>query len=144
MTRQQRWAKEALTRVLLHKAKSNENRLSEIKYRTLCMKMPALLKQSGVVQSLAFIRARSGDEGRLFCDELAEVYGLPKQEKPSTGEALQHKAQEAALAEYLVLSRELIEISVWFRRFAQSELKEENEDRTKSDQEQEGAHGGQT
>lgn len=139
MTRQQRWAKEALKRVGAHKGSESES-----KYRTLCMKMPALLKQSGVVQSLAFMRARSGDEGRLFCDELAEVYGLPKQEKPSTGEALQHKAQEAALAEYLVLSRELIEISVWFRRFAQSELKEENADRTKSDQEQEGAHGGQT
>ena len=32
------------------------------------------------------------------------------------------QAQQAALAAYLVLSRDLIDISVWFRRFAQSEL----------------------
>lgn len=96
--------------------------------------MPALLKQSGVVQSLAFLRARDGGEGRTFCDELAEVYGLSMNER--AGEALQKKAQEATLDQYLVLSRDLIEISVWFRRFAQSELKDEqdtDEDRNRAE-----------
>ena len=118
MTRQQRWAKLALERVRDHKGKGSES-----KYKTLCMKMPALLKQSGLVQSLAFMRARD-DIGKVFCDELATTYGLLATNDKSAGEVLQDQAQNAELPVYLVLSRDLIEVSVWFRRFAQSELKE--------------------
>ena len=119
MTRQQRWAKLALERVRDHKGKGSES-----KYRTLCLKMPALLKQSGLVQSLAFMRSRSGQESKMFCDELATTYGLLATNDKSAGEVLQDQAQNAELPVYLVLSRDLIEVSVWFRRFAQSELKE--------------------
>lgn len=128
MTRQQRWAKEALERVKRHKAKTKDEAAKESKYRTLCLKMPALLKQSGVVQSLAFMRARSGDDGKKFCDELAEVYGVTPTQGKSASETLQEQAQSASLPAYLVLSRDLIEISVWFRRFAQSELNETEEE----------------
>ena len=118
MTRQQRWAKLALERVRDYQGKDSES-----KYRTLCMKMPSLLKQSGLVQSLAFMRARD-DIGKVFCDELATTYGLLATNDKSAGEVLQDQAQNAELPVYLVLSRDLIEVSVWFRRFAQSELKE--------------------
>jgi CRISPR-associated protein Cmr5 len=112
MTRQQRWANEAFRRVLSRKG------TDESKYRTLCMKMPVLLKQCGVVQALAFIRAREemGDE---FCDNLAEVYGA------RDGRELFATSMKAKLPQYLALSRDLIEVSVWFRRFAQSELEAE-------------------
>ena len=116
MTRQQRWAKLALERVRDYQGKDSES-----KYRTLCMKMPSLLKQSGLVQSLAFMRARD-DIGKVFCDELATTYGLLVTNDKSAGEVLQDQAQNAELPVYLVLSRDLIEVSVWFRRFAQSEL----------------------
>lgn len=122
MTRQQQWAKEALKRV-----ENQIERATESKYRTLCVKMPSLLKQSGLVQSLAFMRARSGDEGKAFCNDLAEVYGISKKDEKSAGAVLQDRAQIAALPEYLILSRDLIEVSIWFRRFAQSELKEEDD-----------------
>lgn len=126
MSRQQKWAKEALTRVSQHKAKTKEEQKKESKYRTLCLKMPALLKQSGLVQSLAFMRARD-EIGKVFCDELAEVYEVQKKDKKSAGEVLQDKAQNAErLDQYLVLSRDLIDISVWFRRFAQSELADDD------------------
>ncbi len=118
MTRQQRWAKLALERVRDYQGKDSES-----KYRTLCMKMPSLLKQSGLVQSLAFMRARD-DIGKVFCDELATTYGLLATNDKSAGEVLQDQAQNAELPVYLVLSRDLIEVSVWFRRFAQSELNE--------------------
>lgn len=118
MTRQQRWAKLALERVRDYQGKDSES-----KYRTLCMKMPSLLKQSGLVQSLAFMRARD-DIGKVFCDELATTYGLLVTNDKSAGEVLQDQAQNAELPVYLVLSRDLIEVSVWFRRFAQSELNE--------------------
>ncbi len=121
MTRQQRWAKLALERVRDHQGKDSES-----KYRTLCLKMPSLLKQSGLVQSLAFMRARD-EIGKVFCDELAEVYEVQKKDKKSAGEVLQDQAQHAErLDQYLVLSRDLIDISVWFRRFAQSELADDD------------------
>jgi CRISPR/Cas system CMR-associated protein Cmr5 small subunit len=120
MTRQQRWAKLALERVRDHKGMASES-----KYKTLCMKMPSLLKQSGLVQSLAFMRSR--EEGKKFCDELATTYGLLATNDKRAGEVLQDKAQNAErLDQYLVLSRDLIDISVWFRRFAQSELADDD------------------
>ncbi len=118
MTRQQQWAKEALARV-----KQQHGKPKESKYRTLCMKLPSLLKQSGILQSLAFMRARD-EIGKQFCDELAQVYGVPKEGEQSAGEVLQKRAQRAELNEYLVLSRDLIAVSVWFRRFAQAELRD--------------------
>ena len=106
-----------------HKGKSTES-----KYKTLCLKMPTLLKQSGVVQALAFMRARSGEEGKEFCNDLSAVYGVPTLDGKTAGKDLQDQAQTVALPQYLVLSRDLIEVSVWFRRFAQSELKAEDGD----------------
>ena len=134
MSRQQKWAEEALKRVRKHKGTDSES-----KYRTLCLKMPALLKQSGLVQSLAFIRARSGEIGKDFCNELAAVYGVQREDQKSAGEVLQERSQSAALPVYLVLSRDLIEVSVWFRRFAQAELRESEE---KSDKPIGGADAG--
>jgi len=134
MSRQQKWAEEALKRVSKHKGTDSES-----KYRTLCLKMPALLKQSGLVQSLAFIRARSGPDGKRFCDELAEVYKAQKADEENAGEVLQKEAQKALLPAYLVLSRDLIDVSVWFRRFAQAELRESEE---KSDKPIGGADAG--
>lgn len=135
MTRQQKWAHEALKRVQKHQGAE----ASESKYRTLCLKMPSLLKQSGLVQSMAFIRARD-EIGKTFCDELAEVYGASLADgKGRTGEELQQQAQTAQLSAYLILSRDLIEVSVWFRRFAQSELKDASE---KSVEDQGATHAG--
>lgn len=118
MTRQQKWAKESFERVSRFKESSEEDR---DKYRTLCLKMPALLKQSGLVQALAFIRARSGEVGKRFCNDLASAYGVGTGEE-TRGQVLQEQAQKAPLPAYLALSRDLIDVSVWFRRFAQSEL----------------------
>ena len=123
MTRQQKWAHAALAKVASHKGKSTES-----KNKTLCLKMPTLLKQSGVVQALAFMRARSGEEGKEFCNDLSAVYGVPTLDGKTAGKDLQDQAQTVALPQYLVLSRDLIEVSVWFRRFAQSELKAEDGD----------------
>ncbi|PSM32303.1 type III-B CRISPR module-associated protein Cmr5 [Haliangium sp. UPWRP_2] len=134
--RQQRWAEAALSCVAERKPVAGHGGHSEQtcrEYRSLCMKMPTLIKQSGLVQALAFMRSRSDSSSsmsRTFCANLAQVYA--GKAKGSTSEAgakdddiglvLLRKAQAADLASYLVMTRDLIEISVWFRRFAQSEL----------------------
>ena len=118
MTRQQKWAAGALERVGRYCKKGQGER----EYRTLCMKMPVLVKQSGLVQALAFVRARS-ELGRAFCADVACVYGLPEAGQQDAGRRLTKQAQDAPLPNYLALTRDLTAIAMWFRRFAQSELK---------------------
>jgi CRISPR-associated protein Cmr5 len=113
MTQQQRWAKHALGRVQIHKGQGSEK-----KYATLCMKAPSLLRQAGLVQALAFLQTR-GEEGKTLVSDLAE--GLGKNAK-----SLQDDAHEAALPVYMALTRNVVALAVWFRRFAQAELKGED------------------
>ena len=113
-TRQQNWSKSALDCV---NAAAKQGEAYVGKYRTLCMKGAGLVRQSGVVQAIVFLKARGGDEGKAFADDLAKVYGL----KP--GELLS-KAQVAALPEYMAMTNDLVNIAIWFRRFAQSELRD--------------------
>lgn len=117
VTRAQKWAQAALQKVQARRGKPGE----EV-YRTLCMRTPILFQQSGPVQGLAFLRARDEEniKGKDFVDDLAWVYGEPDK---GSGDALLSRVQSTPhLAEYLALSRDLIEVSMWFRRFAQSEL----------------------
>jgi hypothetical protein len=70
-----------------------------------------------VVQAMVFLKARGGNEGKAFAEDLAKVYG-------SNLGALLAKAQGAALPEYMAMTNDLVNIAIWFRRFAQSELRE--------------------
>ncbi len=108
MTRQQRWAQHAFDCV---RAAGN---LGNAKYETHCMKAPALIRQAGLVQALAFLRTR-GDEGSRFVENLARGLGLPD------GAALLQRARMAPLPEYMALSRDAASLAVWFRRFVQAE-----------------------
>lgn len=124
MTRQQQWAKAALARVDAVKGDGDE-----AKFKTLCMTTPALLQQSGLVQGLAFLWARDKDLGKRFVGDLAAVYRGGKAE--GSGRKLLDDAQgEEDLRKYMAMTADLIDVAIWFRRFAQAELKGEvTEDR---------------
>jgi CRISPR/Cas system CMR-associated protein Cmr5 small subunit len=122
MTRQQRWSTEAHKAVLRFKDSPEKEKA---KLNTACRKMPSLIQTSGLIQALVFIESR--DDGKRFCDDLAKVYDPKLGDKPykpgdEPRDRLRQKAQKADLAEYLALSRDLINVSIWFRRFAQIEL----------------------
>ncbi|MES2641324.1 MAG: type III-B CRISPR module-associated protein Cmr5 [Myxococcota bacterium] len=85
-------------------------------YRTLALKMPTLLHQSGPVQAITFVLSRGGAAGKVFADDLAKVA------EHGDGAALLKVVQEAELAPYMALSTQLIDIAAWFRRYAQIEL----------------------
>ncbi|GMV43316.1 MAG: hypothetical protein AMXMBFR64_50320 [Myxococcales bacterium] len=114
MTRQQKWSVEAHKYVL---AKKEDG--AKAKYNTFCRKMPSIIQQGGLVQALVFVLARGGDVGKGFVGDLAKTYGAAGED------ALLKRAQDAELADYLALSRDLIDVAVWFRRFAQIELGDE-------------------
>jgi CRISPR-associated protein Cmr5 len=114
MTRQQRWAEGAFTKVKAMKGKPDEE-----KYSTRCMRMPSLILQSGLVQATAFLRGRDEPGTTAFLNDFAVVLAEPK---AMTGEALDGAARNADLDKYLRLSRDALQVATWFRRFAQSEL----------------------
>lgn len=109
MTRSQTYANRAIERVLAVAPGDRDD------YKALVMKLPALLQQSGAVQTLVFLSAREG-VGPKVLDDLAAVYG------GESGAALRALSQSAALSEYVALTRDLIECAVWLRRFVQVEF----------------------
>lgn len=115
MTKQQQWAKLAFARVREVAGKEQEK-----KYATRCMQAPSLLQQAGLVQTLAFWG--KDEEHRKFRDDVARVFGKNGQEP---GKELMKQVLEADARDYIVLSRDIADIAIWFRRFAQSELKGE-------------------
>lgn len=117
MTRQQKWATGAFTRI--SSVKQAGNAADERKYSTHCMKAPSLLRQSGLVQALAFLQTRP--LGGKFLDDVASAHG----DSPN-GVDLLKRARNAALPEYVRLSREVMGVLTWFRRFAQSDLEQGN------------------
>ena len=114
MTRQQRWAKGAFEKVKAARGKPDEQRY---RYRSRCFETPILIRQSGLVQAIAFLLRVKGNHP--FVNDMASVLGA------GDGARLQRVAQEAPLSDYLALTRDAIAVSVWFRRFAQSELEPE-------------------
>ncbi len=116
MTRQQQWASGALERVCARAG------MDESSYRTLCLKMPVLIHQSGLAQAVAFMMSRE-TMGQQFCADLGSVYGVPGQAL-EPAKALRRTVFAANdLTTYMSLTRDLIEVTIWFRRFAHSELR---------------------
>ena len=112
MTRQQKWAKGAFEKVKAARGEPHEQG-----YRSRCFETPILIRQSGLVQAIAFLLREKGNHD--FVDDMASVLGA------EDGAGLQGAAQKAPLSDYLALTRDAIAVSVWFRRFAQSELEPE-------------------
>ncbi len=118
-TRQQRWSLAAHSAVKGFRAKGDD---AKKKLKTFCMKTPALIQRSGTVQALAFLLSRKG-HGSDMADSLAKTLGSAK-----SGNELLERAQKMDLPDYLALTRDLLEVAAWFRRFAQIELADVREE----------------
>lgn len=126
MTRQQRLAHEAYLRVARVRNETEPRSAKEKNYATWCMKMPSLIRQSGLVQSLHFLnRKQSGSDQTMaaqYLTDLAEVVGTVRA-GVGTCEQLLAQSRATGLSEYLALTADCTAVAIWFRRFAQSELK---------------------
>ena len=91
------------------------------KFKTLCMKTPAMLAQSGLAQTVTFLRAREVRQGigESFTGHLVDVLGI---KGIRSARDLQTRAIEADLAEYMELSVSVSHALLWMRRFAQVEM----------------------
>ena len=118
MSRQREWALAAKEAV---DDEAKQPKSSQGKFRTHALRLPTLIKQAGLAQALKFIETREGREGKALIDALAKAL------KKSSGKGLIDDVLRAPMASYMAISRDALVASVWFRRFAQSELKSESE-----------------
>lgn len=85
-------------------------------YRTMALKLPALVRSAGLVQALTFVDTR-GDEGsRHLLNHLADALGKADRN------ALLRESRELSLPGYMYLTQQVLAALLWHRRFAQSLL----------------------
>ena len=92
-------------------------------YNSLSRKLPSLLQQCGLCQTVAFLEAKgakSKAHGKLLSD-LAEVVLESTQDAAKT---LGQKARAAELRDYQWLSRNTIQCANWFKRYSEALLGE--------------------
>ncbi|MEZ0348120.1 MAG: type III-B CRISPR module-associated protein Cmr5 [Thermus sp.] len=108
-TRSQEWAQKAYEKVR-ERAKGKEAG----EYKDMALKFPVLVRQAGLAQALAFVRSRGKEAHRRLGDDLAQVLGFAGLAQ------LSEEAHKAELLAYLRLTREVLQVAEWFKRFAQA------------------------
>jgi CRISPR-associated protein Cmr5 len=100
------------------------------KYATMAHRLPILIHTAGLTQALAFVEAKSkkAQAWQLYFDHIAQQLGFEKKEDEnkqaqSAGYWLFKKSQEAELELYILLTKQVNDVVVWYKRFAESVLK---------------------
>lgn len=95
-------------------------------YGSLAHKLPILIRTAGLAQALAFVKARN-KEGTLQRRLLLDLEAvLRKSGALAKGADLVSSSRVAHFEEYMRLTESALEALLWFKRFAQSELKVES------------------
>lgn len=133
LTREQQYAGEVYARIKplipADGAPKDEAKEKERKaYGSLAHKLPVLIRTAGLAQSLVFVQARNkeGTPQRRLLADLEFV--LRKSGALGPGAALVERSRSAEFEEYMRLTEGALEALLWFKRFAQSELKVESGD----------------
>ncbi|XSG75991.1 type III-B CRISPR module-associated protein Cmr5 [Herpetosiphon llansteffanensis] len=108
-TLEQRYAIAVHTKVEAYKNNSSE----KDSYGGMAFTLPIMIRSAGLVQALHFASTRKKQGQQDFLRDLASVLNEPDLLKVS---------REAALTEYMQLTRKTLAVLVWFKRFAQSIL----------------------
>lgn len=97
-------------------------------YGTLALKLPALLRSSGLCQTVHFIKSRNDKATQAAHTFLGHLGEQLKRVDPeiSDMETLCERSRKAQFATYLWLSREALAVATWYARLAKSELKVES------------------
>jgi CRISPR type III-B/RAMP module-associated protein Cmr5 len=94
------------------------------KYKTWCRRSASLLQQSGLVQTVVFMQAKGDDGATVVGNAMARVLHL---DDNATLATLVEAAKRADTPTYMALTRNLTSVCVWFRRFAEIEIADEEE-----------------
>ena len=97
------------------------------RYGSLALAAPTLIRTAGLVQALAFYEAKGKQKEYYttlvnnWTEELKGRKIIPE----NTKNLREYAASSCSLVEYMRLTREVLALSQWHRRFAQSILKAE-------------------
>jgi CRISPR-associated protein Cmr5 len=109
-TRDQRYAVDAYQSIAKVKAEDRQN------YGGMAHKLPILIRTAGLAQALSFVDSRGKDAQKLLLEDIAKTIGKPGKA------ALLSRAREAELGEYMLLTKQVMDALLWYKRFAQSVL----------------------
>ena len=112
-TRSQTWAQDAYEKVK-EAAKGGDAR----EYKDMALKFPVLVRQAGLSQALAFVDSRGKEAHRKLAGDLAVTLGYEGLRD------LAEAARKAELLHYLRLTREVLAVAEWYKRFAQALIKD--------------------
>lgn len=121
-TRGQRMARIALDKV----READKDKAFAKKYRSRAMGFPAMVMQSGLAQALGFLQAKSGgkvagDEYGQYLNDIAKVAGK------DSGKALWEKAISVEIADYRLLTRDVLDAAGWIKRMTQAVIRVDEE-----------------
>ncbi len=93
------------------------------KYGSLVLSAPTLIRTAGLLQAVAFYKAKNDPHHRKFLENLqTELFELKVLQK---GTDLHEHLMKCDLTEYMRLTHEVLGLCQWHKRFAQSVLKVE-------------------
>jgi CRISPR-associated protein Cmr5 len=117
-SRAQRYSSTAFSQIELFAGSltDDQRETAKKKYGSMAHKFPVLVRTAGLAQAVAFVEARGDESQRALMDHLAVTVGK------SNRKALYDATRTTDLLEYMLLTRQVLEASVWFKRFAESVL----------------------
>lgn len=123
LTREQLYAKAVFDKI---KPLMDRSEADKKKYGSLAHKLPVLIRTAGLAQALAFVQARNHNDDekspqRQLLRDLADV--LRKNKVLAKDADLVERSRVAPFDEYMRLTEASLQALLWFKRFAQSELK---------------------
>lgn len=120
LTREQLYAKAVFDKI---KPLMDSSEADKKKYGSLAHKLPVLIRTAGLAQALAFVQARNDEKSpqRQLLRDLADV--LRKNKVLAQDADLVERSRVAPFDEYMRLTEASLQALLWFKRFAQSELK---------------------
>ncbi len=91
------------------------------KYKSMCEKLPILIRTAGLTQALAFVEAKAVDEPawKNLLKHLTKTLERP---------TLVADSRNVELGEYMRLTRDVLSVLLWYKRFAQSLLADKPSD----------------
>lgn len=90
----------------------------ESKYRTLALNLPTMILQSGLMQTVGFLKAK----GKKEHDELYRHLTVLLNDRN-----LHETVRQSDITKYQRLTRNAIEASSWLKRYTQALLEKEND-----------------
>ncbi len=126
-SRSQKYAESAYKHVAelfqgLEKQKDKPDELSDAakkkakKYGSMAHKFPVLVRSAGLAQAVAFVEARGDENQRELLKHIALSVGKQGVEK------FYESARKSGLMDYMHLTRQVLQASVFYKRFAESVL----------------------